>query len=273
MSIRRIFFTSLLFSYLSFTCCTDSKTENTKNFFNEIADKIHFENVIYSIRNTVNMQLSTISSSLGPSVFTRIQNAAEDAFNVGLMKSDFKNYLTQKSDSLDINNFIKWLNSPLYNKISECEIRVLNDQDYSEINSYAKLIKSDSSLYKRYLFISSSMRHEEIELTADAYAATFRTLVEASRRFVDRSRLMKDSDIDYMVQSERDGFIKNLQNDAIFEKLFRYKNLSDDELISIVEFKHSPTGKNASVFVHKAILYAVEQANHDFLNRVSKINS
>ncbi|MCB9058459.1 MAG: hypothetical protein H6627_07820 [Calditrichae bacterium] len=261
----------LLLFLVTISCNNEAEKQNSQ--IDEIITALNFDNVIGSIQQTVSVQLSSLQNAVGEKVYDGMQSAAHKAYSKDSLKVNFRKFLLTKADSLDVNSFLKWLRSPLYLKIDKAESRQLTEKDYNNILELNSKYKNDSTLSTRILYIKSALRREETELTADAYASTFRALIEANRRFVDQMHKIKESDVDFIVDTERKKFINDMYDRALVEKLYRYADLSDQELMQITDFKHSSTGKTATLFIHRAILYTVKKANLDFLYRVSRISA
>lgn len=253
--------------------CNQEPNEKRHGQIEEIVATVNFDNVIGSIQQTVYLQLSTLQAAVGEKVYGGLQAAAQKAYSSDSLKVNFRRYLLAKSDSVEAESFLKWLRSPLYKKIDKAESRQLTEQDYNKILELNSVYQKDSTLARRVLYIKSALRREETELSADAYASTFRALIEANRGFIDQNHKIRESDVDFVVDTERKNFINNMYDQALVEKLYRYADISDDELMRIMEFKHSATGKKATFFIHKAILFSVKKANLDFLYRVSRISA
>ncbi len=219
-----------------------------------------------SVLNMVKVQAATLKNSIQDQQYKRIDQSINTIYAPDSLQKWFQSFFNKQINDSIPDKVEFFLNSKLYSKILNAEKTELQEDDYKRIIEIANYLETDSTLKMRKALIESSMRYEETQAIVDIYGEIYGSLLNAFRIFVDPNGRLKQSDIEMVVRAEELEFKKRFNREYPVEKLYRYKNLTQQELENYIAFKHSEDGKWLINKINMALLLTVQKANQKFID-------
>jgi len=260
--LTRIAFLILLLIFIM--GCVKSAEKKIDRQIDEILNLSETRQVTQMFPELVQNELQSMSALLDSTTFNRIMKEAVRSYHADSLWKYTRNEFKVRYRGEYAEEVLHWLRSGTYKKIMEAENELLGYEDKQQILGLRDYLKKDRELQKRHNMLRVALQEEEIRLMVESFSSLERTLFEKVQKNMDSGVDVPPARIESMMRRDEEEMRRVLTNNAILERLYRYRYITVEELEAYVQFSNSAAGRWMTISAYESINAAVAQASAAF---------
>lgn len=222
--------------------CSESRKEKERQV-DLILGLNNSRDIAGMMSDIVLQELASVKPALDSLIYEQLYMSCSEFYDPDslLRKVREKFMRTYRSDYA--REAIRWMHSGSYQRILAAEEKLLGLKEKMQIMQLRDYIGKDDDLSVRYELLRAAVQPEEIEMTAETFGILKMRLFETVSLYMHLQQPPDEGQLMDMVERDKSELRRVLQENAIVERLYRYRHLSVEDLEAYSRFSNSDAGR------------------------------
>ena len=227
---------------------------NQTDFLDELMEKSGLSEQVNQFPAYINQgMMQRKNTGVSPQELESISRILNESFHPDALRKDIKANLKVSLSPIDIQGALKWLNSPLGEKITKLEELASTPQAQIEMQEQAEGLLSQGTRVEMAQRLDVAIRASEAQVTVIENMAIAAAVAAGSS--LDGEEVSLEA-ISEKVRAEVRPHYETYQIMTIVGFIFSYQSLTDEELVEYIEFAESKVGQR----YHQSMIEALDNA-------------
>ncbi len=210
-----------------------------------------------------------IITSEQPEKEKKLASIMKESFDILLIKENLKYFLIQNTDINFFEDLIKWLETPLAQKINEEALSSSGPGSRADLLRYITDLQTNPPSQDRIAIIQEVERTTKLsELSTYIAIEMMRSMFESFNLTLTKDKRKSMGEIEEEIKTIKPAIQNALRQQMILTSFYSYRNISNEELIKYIEFYKSNTGKTEINVVGMAIANVLKQWSFNVAKKI-----
>ena len=172
-----------------------------------------------------------------PEMDKQVMQIMTDAYDLEAARDNMRGYLLEYTDMDFLQQLLQWLHTPLSRKIISEEKKSSDPDNQAAMVQYINDLRTFPPSSERIALINEVVKVTEVvELTTNVVIKIMGGMINSLNMVLPQGKQESKEQIDAKIEMTRAGIKEALRQQMTLTSYYTYRNISDDELMTYIEF-------------------------------------
>lgn len=248
----------VFFVLISISSFASQEPLKKSNLVDKIYTKSGLAKQVPALRSQVDMHMNVYKDKLPPEAMEVFTREVNKIFDPKILENRIKQDIALSLDNQTILHILKWLNSPLGEKITKLEEQSSTPEETQKMISFIQQNNIKDFPKKRLnLFRKIDSEINATDMATDMGIYVGVSVVDILNDMNSESPSYSKEQLMQHIQTQRSQIKGEVENQVLLSCLYTYRNLSDEELSKYLDFMQLNSSRSFNDAIIKSLLRAV----------------